>query len=217
MGFRIETWGPNACFTRPEMKVERVSYDIITPSAARGLLEAIYWHPGMKWIIDKIHVLHPIRFQNIRRNEVKSVVSSRNIRSMMNGGKTAYINTKDDIQQRAAMILVNVKYVIEAHFELTDKANATDNPGKFADIIRRRLERGQTYHQPYFGCREFPAFFREWSGDMIPTPDDLKGTRDLGYMLYDIDYTDPCDVQPMFFRAVMTDGMVDLHDCGVVR
>lgn len=205
MGFQIEVWGPNACFTRPEMKVERVSYDVITPSAARGLLEAIYWHPGMKWVIDRIFVLHPIRFQNIRRNEVKSVVS----------GRKPFINAKDDIQQRASMILVNVKYVIEAHFELTEKASPSDNAGKFTDIIRRRLERGQAYHQPCFGCREFPAFFREWDGRPIRTA--YEGERDLGYMLYDMDYTDRENIRPMFFRPVMRDGVIDLRHCEVIR
>ena len=205
MGFQIEVWGPNACFTRPEMKVERVSYDVITPSAARGLLEAIYWHPGMKWVIDRIFVLHPIRFQNIRRNEVKSVAS----------GRKPFINAKDDIQQRASMILVNVKYVIEAHFELTEKASPSDNAGKFTDIIRRRLERGQAYHQPCFGCREFPAFFREWDGRPIRTA--YEGERDLGYMLYDMDYTDRENILPMFFRAVMRDGVIDLRHCEVIR
>ena len=205
MGFQIEVWGPNACFTRPEMKVERVSYDVITPSAARGLLEAIYWHPGMKWVIDRIFVLHPIRFQNIRRNEVKSVAS----------GRKPFINAKDDIQQRASMILVNVKYVIEAHFELTEKASPSDNAGKFTDIIRRRLERGQAYHQPCFGCREFPAFFREWDGRPIRTA--YEGERDLGYMLYDMDYTDRENIRPMFFRPVMRDGAIDLRHCEVIR
>lgn len=205
MGFQIEVWGPNACFTRPEMKVERVSYDVITPSAARGLLEAIYWHPGMKWVIDRIFVLHPIRFQNIRRNEVKSVAS----------GRKPFINAKDDTQQRASMILVNVKYVIEAHFELTEKASPSDNAGKFTDIIRRRLERGQAYHQPCFGCREFPAFFREWDGRPIRTA--YEGERDLGYMLYDMDYTDRENIRPMFFRPVMRDGVIDLRHCEVIR
>ena len=217
MGFQIEVWGQNACFTRPEMKVERVSYDVITPSAARGLLEAIYWHPGMKWVIDRIHVLHPIRFQNIRRNEVKSVTSGSAVRSMMNGGKAPYIAAKEDIQQRASMILVNVKYVIEAHFEKTERASPADNEGKFTDIIRRRLERGQTYHQPYFGCREFPAFFREWDGRTVRTAPELAGERDLGYMLYDMDYTDRENIQPMFFRAVLRDGVLDLGKCEVLR
>ena len=214
MGFQIEVWGPNACFTRPEMKVERVSYDIITPSAARGLLEAIYWHPGMRWVIDRIFVLHPIRFQNIRRNEVKSVVSGSKVKTMMNGGDIPYINTKDDIQQRASMILVNVKYILEAHFEMTSKASASDNEGKFTDIIRRRLERGQTFHQPYFGCREFPAFFREWDGRPIRTA--YEGERDLGYMLYDMDYTDRENIRPTFFRAFMKNGILDLRNCEVI-
>ena len=113
------------------------------------------------------------------------------------------------------MILVNVKYVIEAHFELTDRANASDNAGKFTDIIRRRLERGQSFHQPYFGCREFPAFFREWNGGSIRTA--CRGEQDLGYMLYDMDYTDPANIQPSFFRAVMQDGVIDLTDCEVIR
>lgn len=217
MGFQIEVWGPNACFTRPEMKVERVSYDVITPSAARGLLEAIYWHPGMRWVIDRIYVLHPIRFQNIRRNEVKSVVSGSKVKAMMNGGEAPYINAKDDIQQRASLILVNVKYIIEAHFDLTEKAVPSDNAGKFTDIIRRRLERGQTYHQPCFGCREFPAFFREWDGRPIRTAEELRGERDLGYMLYDMDYADRENIQPMFFRAVMKDGVIDLRHCEVIR
>ena len=217
MSFFIEVWGPYACFTRPEMKTERVSYDVITPSAARGLLEAVYWHPGMKWVIDRIYVLHPIRFQNIRRNEVKSVVSASRIRSMMNGKEVPYINAREDIQQRASMILTNVKYIINAHFELTDRANSTDNEGKFTDIIRRRLERGQTYHQPYFGNREFPAFFREWDGRKIQTAEELKGCHDLGYMLYDLDYSDPANIRPMFFRAVMQDGVINLRECEVIR
>ena len=199
------------------MKVERVSYDVITPSAARGLLEAIYWHPGMRWVIDKVFVLHPIRFQNIRRNEVKSVVLGSRIRSMMNGGEIPYINAKEDTQQRAALILVNVKYVLEAHFEMTDRASSSDNAGKFTDIIHRRLERGQTYHQPYFGNREYPAFFREWDGRPIRIPEELMGERDLGYMLYDMDYSDRENIQPMFFRAQMRDGVLDFRNCEVIR
>ena len=155
MSVKIEVWGDYACFTRPEMKVERVSYDVMTPSAARGLVEAIYWHPGLAWRIDRIYVLKPIQFTNIRRNEVKSKISAQNVRSVMNGAqKPLYISTSEDIQQRAAMVLKDVRYVIEAHFTLTDKANETDNAGKFQDIIKRRLVRGQCYHQPYFGCRE---------------------------------------------------------------
>jgi len=213
---QIEVWGDYACFSRPELKVERVSYDIITPSAARGIIEAIYWHPGLKWIIDRIYVLNPIRFVNIRRNEVKSRVSAANVRSVMFGGKKPlYINTKDDIQQRAALILRDVHYIIEAHFEITEAATPSDNPGKFIDITRRRIEKGQCYHQPYLGCREFPAHFRLFQGDVIHTAYE-QCDRDFGYMLYDINYQDPNDIKPMFFRAILKNGMLDLRDCEVL-
>lgn len=208
MPVKVEVWGDYACFTRPEMKVERVSYDVMTPSAARGLLEAIYWHPGMRWIIDKIHVLNNIEFTNIRRNEVKSKILASKVNKVMSGGKDdLYISTTDDIQQRAALVLKNVRYVIEAHFEMTDKANKSDNEGKFSDIINRRLERGQCYHQPCFGCREFPANFRKWEGGVIPTayPDKEK---DLGFMLYDMDFSDPENITPMFFRAKLNNGVL---------
>jgi len=217
MSVKIEVWGDYACFTRPEMKVERVSYDVMTPSAARGLVEAIYWHPGLAWRIDRIYVLNPIRFTNIRRNEVKSKISAQNVRSVMNGAqKPLYISTSEDIQQRAAMVLKDVRYVIEAHFTLTDKANETDNAGKFQDIIKRRLVRGQCYHQPYFGCREFPANFKLFEGSTIDTayPNEQ---RDLGYMLYDMDYSNQEDIQAMFFRGTLKDGVLDLTNCEVIR
>lgn len=217
MSVKVEAWGDYACFSRPEMKVERVSYDVMTPSAARGLLEAIYWHPGMKWVIDKICVLSPIEFTNIRRNEVKSKISARNVSSVMNGGtETLFISTSDDIQQRAALILKNVHYVIEAHFEITDKAVASDNEGKFCDIMKRRLEKGQCYHQPCFGCREFPAGFKQWEGGEIVTayPNEDK---DLGYMLFDMDYSDSENITPIFLRAKLIKGVLDLRDCEVFR
>lgn len=218
MSIRVEVWGEYACFTRPEMKAERVSYDMMTPSAARGILEAVYWHPGMRWIIDKIHVLSPIRFTNIRRNEVKSVVQKQSALSVINGAKKElYISTAQDIQQRAALILQDVHYVIEAHFELTENAAAGDNAGKFQDIIKRRLERGQCYHQPYFGTREFPVKFRRYEPASIPVERSLIGERDLGYMLYDMDYSDADNIQPMFFRAILRDGVLDLLDCEVKR
>ena len=161
MAIQMEVWGKYACFSRPEMKVERVSYDVMTPSAARGILEAVYWHPGLRWHIDRIHVINPIQFTNIRRNEVKSKISAQNVRSVMLGGnRPLYINTAEDIQQRAATVLRDVHYVIEAHFTMTERASAGDNPGKFQDIVKRRLSAGQCYHQPYFGCREFPVRFR---------------------------------------------------------
>ncbi len=210
MAIRVEVWGDYALFSRPEMKVERVSYDVITPSAARGLLESIYWHPGLSWKIDRIYVCNPIRFTNIRRNEVKDVVSGSSVKSVMKSGKgEIYIATSESIQQRAAMVLKDVRYVIEAHFDMTDNAAASDNPGKFQDIMKRRLERGQFYSMPYMGTREFPAHFKP-CGAIPECPDELKGTRDLGWMLLDMDYTDRSDIQPRFFRATMTDGVIDV-------
>ncbi|MEA4966339.1 MAG: type I-C CRISPR-associated protein Cas5c [Oscillospiraceae bacterium] len=217
MSIKIEVWGDYACFTRPEMKVERVSYDVMTPSAARGLVEAIYWHPGLTWRIDKIHVLNQIEFTNLRRNEVKSKISARNVRSVMNGSsEPLYISTSDDIQQRAALILKNVRYVIDAHFEMTEQAAEGDNEGKFFDIMKRRLEKGQCYHQPCFGCREFPAHFRKWEGGEIETAYP-EGERDLGFMLFDLDFSDPENITPQFFRAKLRKGVLDLHDCEVFR
>ena len=160
MSTLVEVWGDYACFSRPEMKVERVSYDVITPSAARGLLESIFWHPGLRWVIDRIYVCAPIRFTNVRRNEVKDTVKASSIEKLMKNGGESFIATPESIQQRAAMILRDVHYVIEAHFEMTKNAAPSDNPGKFQDMMRRRLEKGQFYHQPCFGAREFPAHFK---------------------------------------------------------
>ena len=144
MGVKVRVWGDYALFTRPEMKVERCSYDVITPSAARGILEAIYWHPGMRWIVDKIYVKNPIQFTSVRRNEVKSKILASNVLQAYNGGdKQLYISSKAEIVQRASILLTKVEYVIQAHFEMTEQANATDNPGKFKDIIMRRLRRGE--------------------------------------------------------------------------
>ncbi len=210
MPIRLEVWGDYALFTRPEMKVERVSYDVMTPSAARGLMEAVYWHPGMRWSVDRIHVCSPIRFTNLRRNEVKATVSARSARTVMERGTgDLYLCTPENIQQRASMLLRDVHYVIEAHFDMTDRAAPGDNPGKFQDIIKRRVRKGQFYHQPYFGCREFPVNFKLC--EQIPDcPESLKGERDLGWMLWDMDYTDPENTQPMFFRAVLRDGVLDV-------
>lgn len=210
MSIKLEVWGAYALFTRPEMKVERVSYDVMTPSAARGLIEAIYWHPGMRWCIDRIHVCAPIRFTNLRRNEVKSTISARTARTVMERGKgELYLSTSEDIQQRAALLLRDVHYVIEAHFEMTEKAAPGDNPGKFQDMVKRRIQKGQFYHQPCFGCREFPAQFR-LCGEIPPCPAELKGTRDLGWMLYDMDYTDPENITPLFFRATLQNGVMEV-------
>lgn len=210
MPIRLEVWGDYALFTRPEMKVERVSYDVMTPSAARGILESIFWHPGLKYRIDRIYICSPIRFTNLRRNEVKATVSARSARTVMERGTgDLYLCTPENIQQRASMLLRDVHYVIEAHFDMTDRAAPRDNPGKFQDIIKRRVRKGQFYHQPYFGCREFPVNFKLC--EQIPDcPESLKGERDLGWMLWDMDYTDPENIQPMFFRAVLRDGVLDV-------
>ena len=214
MSILMEVWGPMACFTRPEMKTERVSYEVPTPGAVRGMIESVFFHPGLRWVPDRIWVLNRIQFMNVRRNEVKSKVLASAVLQEANGGKAGAIFTSEDIQQRAAMLLKDVHYVFEAHFEMTEQANPSDNHGKFQDIVKRRLRRGASYSTPYFGCRECTAHFRLWEGGEIPAIDE---TRDLGYMLYDMDYSDPTDIQPMFFRARMEHGVIDLRNCEVVR
>jgi CRISPR-associated protein Cas5d len=223
-GLLVETWGDYALFSRPELKTERMSYEVITPSAARGLIESVFWHPGLRVMIDRIYLLpkfgtdfaklteeqqkeNPIQFTNIRRNEVKSKVSARSVKSMMEGGAVPMLCTSDDIVQRASTLLRDVHYVIEAHFELTEKAAPSDNEGKFKDIFRRRLERGQAYSQPYFGCRECPANFQAWQGGEIPAADI---TKDLGLMLYDMDYSNPQKIEPMFFHAKLEHGVMQV-------
>ena len=218
IGVKVRVWGEYALFGRPEMKVERCSYDVMTPSAARGILEAAYWHPGMRWVIDRIYVVNPIQFTSIRRNEVKSKISASNALAAYNGGKKPlFISTKEDIVQRASLLLCDVEYVIEAHFDMTEKANATDNPGKFKDIIMRRLRRGECFHNPYFGCREFPANFKLCEEEEISTAYEDVEEKDLGFMLYDMEYLADGEIRPMFFRAVMKKGVLDLRDCEVIR
>lgn len=212
MPIRFAVWGDYALFVRPEMKVERVSYDVMTPSAARGLLESIFWHPGLKWEITRIHVCAPIRFVNLRRNEVSKTVNARAARTVMERGKgELWIAASEEIQQRAAMLLRDVYYVVEARFEMTDKAAPGDNPGKFQDIVKRRLQKGQFYHHPYFGCREFPAHFALCE-EIPPCPPELKGERDLGWMLWDMDYSDRENIRPLFFRATLKDGVLEVPD-----
>lgn len=212
---QLEVWGAYALFSRPELKVERVSYDVPTPSAARGIVEAVYYHPGLRWVIDRIHVLNPIRFVSIRRNEVTDKISGRNVRqAAQGGGQPLYLVTSQKIVQRSSLLLQDMHYVIEAHFEMTDKAAPSDNPGKFQDIVTRRMERGQCFHTPYFGCREFPVSFRRWPGGPIPTIDE---TRDLGLMLYDFDYSDPAAITPTYFRARLEHGVLNTQNCEVFR
>ena len=207
-GIRLKVSGPRACFTRPEMKVERVSYDVITPSAARGILEAIHWKPAIRWHIDAIHVLKPIRFTTIRRNEVGHKAPAGKITTAMNRGTLEGLSlvVDEDRQQRAATILVDVAYVIEAHFELTARAGAEDNAAKHLDTFNRRAGRGQCFHQPCLGTREFDARFELLAPD-APLPPAIAETRDHGVIRFDIDHAAP-GRPSLFFRAMLKNGVV---------
>ena len=210
-GINLHIWGEYACFTRPEMKVERVSYDVITPSAARGILEAIHWKPAIRWQVDRIHVLKPIRFESIRRNEVGSKIGMRNIKKAMKAASTQdlYTVSDEDRQQRAATVLRDVAYVIEAHFEMMPQAGEQDNIAKHLDQFKRRARKGQCFHQPCMGTREFPAHFALLAeGDAWPSSglSETEKNRDLGWMLHDIDFD--AGNTPRFFRAELRDGTV---------
>lgn len=215
-GITIRVSGPYALFTRPEMKVERVSYDVITPSAARGIIEAVYWKPAIRWVIDKIHVLNPIQFTNIRRNEVSEKASTSIATQIMNGSeKPFYISAVDNRQQRASMVLRDVDYVIEAHFELTDKAGEEDTEDKHYPIAIRRFREGQYFHMPCLGTREFAAKV-ELIEDKRDIPKSaLAGSRSLGWMLYDLDFSNPRDIRPVFFKAEINEGIIDLTNVEV--
>lgn len=208
-GVKLHVWGDYACFTRPEMKVERVSYDVMTPSAARGILEAIHWKPAIHWLIDRIHVLKPIRFETLRRNELKDKIPRNTVRAAMKKNSTAGLGTviEDDRQQRFATLLRDVGYVIEAHFSLTDKALENDTKGKHHSMFNRRASKGQCFQRPYLGVREFVANFALVQGEMPSSrlPPSEKN-RDLGWMLHDLDYGN--EMTPRFFRAELRDGMV---------
>ncbi len=205
-GITLKVWGDYACFTRPEMKVERVSFDVMTPSAARGVLEAVYWKPAIRWVVDCITVLRPIRFENVRRNELGHKLSLKNVtRAMKDGLSPVETFIEDDRQQRAAMVLRDVAYLIGAHFEPTDKWNAaSESEGKHLDCFNRRVEQGACFHRPYLGCREFAAHFGPDDGER--PHESLVGRRDLGWMLHDIDYRQ--DRQARFFKASMEDGVI---------
>jgi len=230
-GFCLEVSGPYACFTRPEMKVERVSYDVITPSAARAIFDAILWKPAIRWQIRRIEVLAPIRWVSVRRNEVGKVASPR----------SSGIFIEDDRQQRAGLFLRDVKYRLFAEFDfippgrrgkvlnsipewLVDSDEAvelkkSDNrpdetEAKYAAMFERRTKKGQCFNQPYLGCREFSAEFRLVNPKMEPAVP-IQETRNLGWMLYDIDFTDPENPRPQFFNAEIKGGVVDLHNVEV--
>lgn len=204
---RLKVWGDNACFTRPEMKVERVSYDVMTPSAARGVLEAILWKPAIRWHVERIDVLKPIRWESVRRNEVGSVMSPRS--------EGIYVDDPKTRQQRAGLFLRDVAYTIHAWFEMTEKANPNDNVIKFQEMFICRASKGKCFNQPYLGTREFSADFELIPHDQ-PLPEPISETRDLGFMLYDLCHDNSNDKNhvhscvdgccPSFFRAGLKDG-----------
>jgi CRISPR-associated protein Cas5d len=206
-GVTIRVWGDYACFTRPEMKVERVTYDVITPSAARGVLEAIHWKPAIKWVIDEIHICKPIELSNIARNERKSIIPNPS-KNALKGEEVTIIQSKglqEDILQRTTIMLVNVEYVIKAHFEMTEKCGDEDTQEKHYNIFLRRARKGQCFNQPYLGCREFSANFSLIENEEISA---INETRELGYMLYDIDFENK--MKPMFFKATMVNGCIKI-------
>ena len=218
-GVKLLVSGERACFTRPEMKVERVSYDVITPSAARGVLEAIHWKPAFTWRIERLTVLKPIKFETIRRNEVASRIPSLNVKKAMNAGSTEglALYVDEDRQQRAATILKDVAYVIEARIDLKDPANADEPIGKHLDIFNRRARKGQCFHRPCLGTREFAADFELIEVELPAPHDSLMGQRDLGWMAQDIDFAR--GGLPLFFKATMRDGMIEVPplDSAAVR
>jgi len=221
--FCLHVRGEFACFTRPEMKVERVSYDVITPSAARGIFSAIFWKPAVRWLVRRIEVLEPIRWTSVRRNEVGAVASPR----------SEGILIEDARQQRAGLFLRDVAYRLHAELEFVppperpktirpvpdslvspeerQEWGKDENPGKYNAIFERRATKGQCFNQPYLGCREFSCAFRLVEPTLnVPTP--IEETRDLGFMLYDLDYSDPSDPKPAFFRAHLVRGVVEVPE-----
>jgi CRISPR-associated protein Cas5d len=211
-GIKLWVGGARACFTRPEMKAERVSYDVITPSAARGILEAIHWKPAIRWVVDRIHVLKPIRFESVRRNEIGSKISQDKAATAKKAGSADGLGliVDEDRQQRASMILRDVEYVIEAHFELTDEAGADDTEAKHAEMFRRRAAKGQCFHRPCLGTREFAADFALVEGEVPRSslPEDQRD-KDLGWMLYDIDFKH--GRQQLFYRPKLAGGIIDVE------
>ncbi|NCC49922.1 MAG: type I-C CRISPR-associated protein Cas5 [Spartobacteria bacterium] len=212
--FRLRVWGENACFTRPEMKVERVSYEVMTPSSARGILEAILWKPAIRWNVLRIDVLNPVRWESVRRNEVGAVIPAGSVKSAMKkGGGDLGLFIEDHRQQRAGLFLRDVAYVIHAAFELTDKAGADDSVTKFEQMFIRRATAGQCFHRPYFGCREFAVSF-EFIPQNTEGPPPIADTKDLGWMLYDLDYSGD-EPLPQFFHARLERGSLDLQNVEV--
>ncbi len=208
--FCLQVSGPFACFTRPEMKVERVSYDVMTPSAARSVFEAILWKPQICWRVHRIEVLKPIRFMNLRRNEVSAVVSTRNVQQAMASGRgDVGLYIEDERQQRAGYFLRDVAYRIHAELALNPGKPSPDPLAKYTEMFARRASKGQCVNQPYLGCREFAADVQLVNtAEGIPAP--ITDTRELGWMLHDLDFTHPSDPQPRFYNARMQAGVVQV-------
>ena len=237
-GIKLEVWGELAAFNRPEMKVERVSYDVMTPSAARGILEAIYWKPQMRWVVDQIHVLRPIRFTHVRRNEISAkipVQGKTGVAAAMKSRRGILgIAVDEDRQQRAAMVLRDVHYGVVASVEVLENearggAPLPNSEAKHLEMFKRRGRRGQYFHHPYLGVREFPASFRLVE-EFPEHPVELEGERDLGFMLHDIEFVPDLrgkiidsylgkrwTAQPRFFRACLRDGIVDVPPLSETR
>lgn len=219
MGIKIRVWGENALFTRPEFKAERYSYNVMTPSAARGIMESIYWHPGMRWVIDKIHVINPIKFTQVKRNEVKDKISKTQMLSSMNGSsKSVYLNVDSkQVMQRNSVLLVDVEYVIEAHFVITNEQQAY-NEDKIAAIVGKRVKNGKFYQAPYFGCKEFLLEF-EMYNELEQKESCYKDIDELylGMMLYDMDYSDKENIKPIFFEPIMKNGVIDIGNSEVIK
>lgn len=204
----LELSGSYACFTRPEMKVERVSYDVMTPSAARACFESILWKPAIRWHVRRIEVLRPIRWISLRRNEVASIISTQNVEAAMKEGKGDLgVYIEDDRQQRAALFLRDVSYRVHADLEFLRDRDPSANAIKYQEMFERRASKGQCVNQPYLGCREFAAAFR-----LVDAPESellaISETRDLGFMLHDLDFSNPSDPRPRFFRAQLDSGVV---------
>jgi CRISPR-associated protein Cas5d len=205
----LQVWGDNACFTRPEMKVERVSYDVPTPSASRGVLEAVLWKPQMRWIVERIDVMKPIQKKSVRRNEVGQKASVDNLLAAMAGRSARLgIEIEEARQQRAAVILSDVDYLIHAHVELTERAGPDDSLAKYVEMFRRRAAAGQCFHRPYLGTREFAAEFTLVETNLPPP---IADTRELGWMLYDIDYSG-AKPTPLFFEARLDAGVLHVPE-----
>jgi CRISPR-associated protein Cas5d len=229
-GITLKVSGDYALFSRPEMKVERVSYDVMTPSAARGVLEAIYWKPQIRWLIDEIHVLNPIRFTNIRRNEIDSKISVKGAggvnAAMKDPGVVPHMEVTAHRQQRASLLLKDVAYLIKAHLAVLDRrvekggpeTSDADAAGKHLEMFKRRARKGQAFHHPYFGCREFPVDFELIESDLPVPPAEFAGEKDLGFMLHDIEFTQDKATKkvkatvPHFFRAAMRDGVIHVPE-----